>query len=69
MYIAVTFVKNVYSLFFYNVRTVEWIIRHHIVITTVKPFTNVAIWNGEIFVTRLENFITIMSNRSSACNL
>ena len=56
--------KLLYFLFFCINYTVELVIRNHAVINTIGPFTNVAIWNRETFVTHFENFI-ITSNRSS----
>lgn len=68
MYIAITFIKNYfYLLFFYNVKTVELVIRNYFVINTITigPFTDVAIWNREIFVTRFENFISLSYHSST----
>ena len=62
MYKAITFILILnYFLFsfLYNIKTVE-VIRNHVVINTLGPFTNVAIRNRETFVTRFKNFIIII---------
>ena len=65
MYKAITFIKIIFISLFYIVKTVELVIRNHVVINTMGPFTNVGIWNRETFVTRFKNVVIIMSNRSS----